>query len=76
MPLGNVNLTLRPPVFGFLMDPAEHAGIRQAMELSSFLWGGTFNPIVPVFRHAPKAWRDRFDHPTAKEIAEGLTLCI
>jgi hypothetical protein len=72
MPLGNVNLTLRPLRFGFLVDPADHAGILHAMELSSFLWGGTFNPIVPVFRHAPKAWRDRFDHPTAKEVAEGL----
>jgi hypothetical protein len=72
MPLGNVNLTLRPLRFAFLVDPADHAGILHAMELSSFLWGGTFNPIVPVFRHAPKAWRDRFDHPAAKEVAQGL----
>ena len=72
MPLGSVSLTLRPLRFGFLVDPADRAGILHAIELSTFLWGGTFNPIVPVFRHAPKVWRDRFDHPSAREVAEGL----
>ena len=72
MPFGSVNLTLRPLRFAFLVDPADRVGILRTIELNTLLWGGMFNPIVPVFRRAPKAWRDRFDHPSAKEVAEGL----
>ena len=72
MPLGTVNLTLRPLRFAFLVDPTDRAGTLQAIELSSFLWGGAFNPIVPVFRRTPKVWRNRFDRPSAKDVTEGL----
>jgi hypothetical protein len=72
MPLGNVKLTLRPLRFAFLVDPADRAGILEAIQLSTFLWGGTFNPIVPVFRRTPKAWRDPLGRASAKDLSEGL----
>ncbi len=27
------------------------------MRLNTCLWGGMYNPIIPVFRAAPKEWR-------------------
>jgi hypothetical protein len=72
MSFGSVNLTLRPLRFAFLVEPADRAGILEAIRLNTFLWGGTFNPIVPVFRRKPKAWRDGIDRTSAKGVAEGL----
>jgi hypothetical protein len=72
MSLSSVNLTLRPLRFAFLVDPVDRTGILQAIELNSLLWGGAFNPIVPVFNRAPRVWRDPLRRLSAKEVAEGL----
>ena len=72
MSFGNVNLTLRPLRMAFLVNPSDRAGILEAIQLNTFLWGGSFNPIVPVFRHKPKAWRDQIERTSAKGVAEGL----
>jgi len=73
MSFGSVNLTLRPLRFAFLVDPEDRAGILQAIELNTFLWGGAYNPIVPVFRRTPKVWRrDHIERTSAKSVSEGL----
>ena len=72
MSLGTVTLTLRPLRFAFLVDPFDQAGILQAIELNTLLWGGPFNPIVPVFRRSPRARHDDFDRSSARDVSEGL----
>jgi hypothetical protein len=72
MPLGSVNITLRPLRLAFLVDPADTSGVMEAIELNTFLWGGMFNPIVPVYRRTPKKWQSKFERTTAREVSEGL----
>jgi len=72
MPLGSVNITLRPVRLAFLVDPADTRGIMEAIELNSFLWGGMFNPIVPIYGRTPKKWQSKFERTTAREVSEGL----
>jgi len=72
MTLGSVNITLRPLRLAFLVDPSDKAGVLEAIQINTSLWGGMFNPIVPVFRRTPKIWRERFERYSAKDVSEGL----
>jgi hypothetical protein len=74
MPLGSVNITLRPVRLAFLVDPADTRGIMEAIELNSFLWGRMFNPIVPIYGRTPKKWQSKFERTTAREVSAMLPL--
>ena len=53
------NIRLRPTRIGFLVRPTDLASVRKIMRVCVCLWGGIYNPIIPVFRTAPKEWRRR-----------------
>ncbi len=55
---GNVSLTLtlRPIKLAFLVELSDKRAIHTAIEINSLLWGGAYNPIVPVFRRKPTNW--------------------
>jgi hypothetical protein len=61
---GNLRLKLRPLRLAFIVDPTNAAAIREAFQICSFLWGGSFNPIIPAFRRFSK--RERFVYQNAK----------
>ncbi len=73
MASGNINIKVRPLRVGFLVDPADRVGLFRAIELSTFLWGGSYNPIIPVYRRTPVKWEaHRVRHlPLPSEIVEG-----
>jgi len=56
-----------------LVDPADRAGLYHAIELSTFLWGGSYNPIIPAYRRTPAKWEShRVRHlPLPSDIVEG-----
>jgi len=56
MATGTVNIKLRPIKFAFLVHPADKKALLEAIEINTFLWGGTFNPIIPTFQRLPKVW--------------------
>jgi hypothetical protein len=37
--------------------PTDLASVRAIMRACACLWGGTYNPIIPVFKKAPKEWK-------------------
>ena len=42
------------------------------MRICTCLWGGAYNPIIPVFRRRPKEWRaEEWDSLTSTEIIRG-----
>lgn len=53
---GSVTVRVRPLRIAFLVDPAERGAVYRAIELSSFLWGGSYNPIIPAYRRTPATW--------------------
>jgi hypothetical protein len=66
MAFGTLELNLRPLKLAFLVDPADKVALTEAIQINSFLWGGMFNPIIPVFRRLPPVWQERFHgHLTA-----------
>jgi hypothetical protein len=56
MASGTLTIRVRPLRVGFLVDPADHVGLYQAIEMSTFLWGGNYNPIIPAYRRTPTKW--------------------
>lgn len=63
------SVRLRPTRIGLLVRPTQknHALVREFIRTCSCLWGGPFNPIIPVCRSLPKPWRQE----AFKEISGG-----
>jgi hypothetical protein len=57
MTWGSVTIRVRPIRVAFLVDPADHKSLYRAIELCSFLWGGSYNPIIPAYRRTPVKWK-------------------
>lgn len=55
------SIKLRPTRIGFLVRPNDMTSICRIMRACTCIWGGVFNPIIPVFRKPPSEWnRDPF----------------
>lgn len=44
---GSVSIKVRPIKFAFVVDPTDRNAVLEAIRISSFLWGGKYNPILP-----------------------------
>jgi hypothetical protein len=62
----SASVRLRPTRIGFLVRPDDMAAVRQVMQVCTCLWGGMYNPIIPVCAALPVPWRDRY--PPIREI--------
>jgi hypothetical protein len=72
MPIGNVDVRLRPIRLGFLLDPRDRASVLRAIRINSFLWGGQYNPLIPVSRRFPARKRASDLRPsTPLDLAQG-----
>lgn len=68
----HLTIRLRPTRIGFLVNPTDMASVRKIMRYCTCLWGGLYNPIIPVFRNPPKEWRpEKFDRVTGYDVARG-----
>jgi hypothetical protein len=69
----SASLRLRPTRIGFLVDPNDGDSVRRIFQICTCLWGGVFNPIIPVCTETPAVWRDHPfpDQPTAPDLARG-----
>jgi hypothetical protein len=54
----SASLRLRPTRIGFLVSPTDMEAIRRTMQLSTCLWGGFYNPIIPVCNTIPDVWKE------------------
>lgn len=59
MPWGSITIRVRPIRVAFLVDPSDRKGLYRAIELSTILWGGSYNPIIPVYKRTPTKWESR-----------------
>ncbi len=57
---GTVNITQRPIKLAFLVDITDKNAVLEAIRVNSFLWGGAFNPIIPVYDRKPKILSNDF----------------
>jgi hypothetical protein len=65
-------VSLRPVRIGFLVRPTDFTSIRNFMRYCTCIWGGLYNPIIPVFRTPPKEWKpEPFDRLRGLSVARG-----
>lgn len=68
----SAEILLRPTRIGFLTSPTDLAAVQAIMRACTCLWGGVFNPIIPVFKRAPKEWRPEiYQRFKGAEVAKG-----
>ena len=68
----SATIRLRPTRIALLVRPSDSASIRAFMQVCTCLWGGIYNPIIPVFRERPAEWSEDIpDFLTGAEIARG-----
>lgn len=68
---GTLGLKSRPLRLGFLVNSNKAKSIRKAIEINSTLWGGAYNPLIPVYKRAPRNWEKSFKSPKAESIVKG-----
>lgn len=68
----SATIRLRPTRIGFLVQPTDLTSVRKIMRACACLWGGIYNPIIPVFRNPPREWRsERFERVKGLAVAKG-----
>ncbi len=69
----SASLMLRPTRIGFLVKPDDMESLRRIFQICTCLWGGVYNPIIPVSTTLPDAWKERhpLPDPDPVEIARG-----
>lgn len=68
---GTLELKSRPLRLGFLVDVTKATSIKKAIEINSTLWGGAYNPIIPIYRGTPRNWEKPFKSPNGETIVKG-----
>jgi hypothetical protein len=69
---GTVKVRLRPIRLAHLVDPSDARQVREAIQLSSTLWAGSFFPIVPLYKRMPRNWREGpISVPSARSVVRG-----
>jgi hypothetical protein len=53
---GEITIKSRPLRLAFITPP-DRAALQKVVEINSTLWGGAFNPIIPLYGRIPEAWR-------------------
>ena len=68
----SARVRLRPIRIALLVSPSDLRAIRTFLRICACLWGGAYNPIIPVFRRRPREWHPKLpDMLTCAEIARG-----
>jgi hypothetical protein len=69
---GTVNIKVRPLRLACLVEPKSEDQVREAIRLSSTLWGGSYFPIIPLHKRMPATWREKpLKAPHAREVILG-----
>ena len=55
---GIVHINARPIRHAFLVDPMDADSLQRVIEINTFLWGGKFNAIIPVWKDVSENWYD------------------
>ena len=64
---------MRPLRLAFVVEPHDRGAVLKAIQTASFLWGGSYCPIVPYYRHLPRgwSWHGRGAGSSARAVVEG-----
>ncbi|MFA5966676.1 MAG: hypothetical protein WC804_21885 [Sphingomonas sp.] len=66
-----LDVRLRPTRFAYLAAPDDIDAVQRVLETNTCLWGGKYNPIVPVFSSVPEWWDRQGTSESAEQIVNG-----
>jgi len=66
-----ISQKLRPLKFAFVIKPNDFLSLDAVVSLNTFLWGGRYNPIFPLYKKTPSIFREAHHLPKASEVMEG-----
>ncbi|MCP4371786.1 MAG: hypothetical protein GY797_27260 [Deltaproteobacteria bacterium] len=72
MPSIEILQKLRPLKFAYVVKPNDLSSLDKVVRLNTFLWGGRYNPVFPLYKKTPSSFREK--HlllPKASELFEG-----
>ena len=67
----SARIRLRPTRIALLVDASDIPSIRKFMEVSACLWGGAYNPIIPVARPAQDCRDESSDSGIDVDVVRG-----
>lgn len=62
---------LRPIRLAFLVGKEDKKTLREVFRINTCLWGGIYNPIIPIFKKTPKNWENHRTRSSASSILKG-----
>lgn len=63
---------LRPLKFAYVIKPRDFSTLDKVVRLNTFLWGGRYNPVFPLYKKTPSSFREKHHLlPKASELLEG-----
>ncbi|HEY9081472.1 hypothetical protein [Magnetovibrio sp.] len=65
------DIRLRPTRVGLLVNPSDKQSIMQFVRYCACLWGGQFNPIIPVSDRLPTKWKEGVFSLRGRDLAQG-----
>lgn len=65
------SVSYRPVRIGFLVPPDDLSSVVRVARLSTCLWGGRYNPIIPFFETGGERWRFPYSIGEGINIARG-----
>lgn len=69
----SAQIRIRPFRFAFLVEPKDKKSLQRVFEVTSSLWGGAFNYIIPLFKKVPDRYRQEYQKPiSAKAMLNGF----
>jgi hypothetical protein len=69
--IGSVEIKTRPLKLAYLIDPNNSKQVREAIRLSSSLWGGKYFPIIPLYKRMSVNCREKQHKIPTKDIVIG-----
>ena len=69
---GTLDVKSRPLKLAYLVDPNNTKQTKDAIQLSSSLWGGIYFPIIPLHKRMPATWKEKpLQAPSAENVIKG-----
>src|SRR5438034_11119593 len=73
MASAQITVKLRPIRLAIIIPANNRTALHTAISTNTVLWGGTFNPIVPLYKQRPPKWHsDRILRVSARSLLGGF----
>lgn len=71
--MANVGIVqkLRPLKFAYVIRNKDFDSLDTIVRLNAYLWGGRYNPVIPLYKKTPPVFRELHSSPKATELLEG-----